>query len=66
MVNTQIMNSVNTWGLDVFSAATLIKVHFGDRQFGNALFCGFPDFYRYKQNLHKTNLGPESPHIHSL
>ena len=21
---------------------------------------------RYKQNLHKTNLGPESPHIHSL
>ena len=26
MVNTQIMNSVNTWGLDVFSAATLIKV----------------------------------------
>ena len=29
MVNTQIMNSVNTWGLDVFSAATLIKVYFG-------------------------------------
>ena len=30
MVNTQIMNSVNTWGLDVFSAATLIKVYISE------------------------------------
>ena len=33
------MNSVNTWGLDVFSAATLIKVHFSNSQCGNDLFC---------------------------